>query len=76
MFNYLLPGHNLAKHGRDSFLGPVQSWPPNAGRGLVQFLMRTSVPFPHDLLHAPQAPHSVKFPSTKNKKKQFTLYSK
>lgn len=45
-------------------LSPMQSEPLLIGGGLVQVRVLTCVPGPHEELHCPQTPHSVKLPST------------
>ena len=63
-----LPGHGPLLHGFASVRGPTQSEPLLIGGGLVQLRNRTWMPGPHEVLQGPNGLHSVKAPSTENKK--------
>ena len=47
-----------------STLSPAQHWPPFAGGGLVQVLLRSFIPPPHGTLHSLQSPKSLHPPCT------------
>ena len=47
-----------------STLSPAQQWPPFAGGGLVQVLLRSFIPPPHGTLHSLQSPKSLHPPCT------------
>ena len=49
---YSLPGQRWVLQFRVCFLSPVHRFPPYAGRGLVQVLVRYWMPVPHLLEHA------------------------
>ena len=49
-----------------SKLSPAQHWPPFAGEGLVQVLLRSFIPPPHGTLHSLQSPNSLHPPCTAN----------
>lgn len=52
-------------------LSPRQHWPPFAGGGLVQVLLRSFIPPPHFTLHSLQSPKSLHPPSTIAERKLF-----
>ena len=58
------PSHGWSLHGRESWPGPLQSWPVPDGAGAVQERWRHSVPPAHDALHADHVDHDVQPPST------------
>ena len=47
-----------------STLSPAQHWPPFAGGGLVQFLLRSFIPPPHGTLQSLQSPKLLHPPCT------------
>ena len=46
-----IPGHSFNMQSVEDEDSPVHWLPPGLGRGLVQVLCLTFVPFPHDSLH-------------------------
>ena len=58
-----LPGYKLVLHGSTSTFGPLQSFPPQEGTGLLHTLVRCRVPPPQLLLHDPYL-HELQPPAT------------
>lgn len=59
-----LLGHASGAQFSISLLVPLQSFPPKAGAGSEQFLVRCLVPFSQLTLHELQADHCDHLPST------------
>ena len=66
----ILPGHDPMLQFCVSLRSPTQSEPLLIGGGLVQVRVLTWLPGPHEELHGPHAPHSVKLPLTVEEKKR------
>lgn len=59
-----LLGHASGAQFSISLIVPLQFFPPQAGAGFEQFLVRCLVPFSQLTLHELQSDHCVHFPST------------
>ena len=61
-----LPGHSLILQARFSMKGPLHSWPPFFGAGLLHFRVRVLIPEPQVSEHGVKMLHWENFPSTMN----------
>ena len=68
-----IPGHKSFLQGSVTDNAPTQFLPPFAGAGLLHFLVFVMVPPPQVLLHALNADHFDKPPSTETRKKNNTI---